>query len=305
MRRRELILAAGAAIPFAARPEASLARSHPARPPAATVTGRDSPAPLQGKALLDAYIRMRGDTSGKLSFGWLDAMRYVVIDGEITPFCQVLAGTIATWRELPGERYEATLIEITHYCDPATGELLDTVKMPGTGRTVKVPPYRFGPTKNRFALSLDETEEFEPSQVAGNATAFAPKGRYRIQRDVTDPRISGDMLLIRSNEYGRSFLNGSGTPSIFYREWIVWEAPAAAVLDRSRSSVPCRLFYSALSGFRPWMQMGDVKGHTAENGRGGHVARLEDMPEQYLRLTRRIHPDVIENPEAVLRGPPK
>jgi hypothetical protein len=60
--------------------------------------------------------------------------------------------------------------------------------------------------------------------------------------------------------------------------------------------------YSAMTSWRPWMNMGDVPGHTFSNGFGGRAWRLDDLPEDYLAFVRRVHPDVLEDPEALLRA---
>ena len=67
--------------------------------------------------------------------------------------------------------------------------------------------------------------------------------------------------------------------------------------------MPHRLAYSALTSWRPWMQMGSVKGHTAENGRGAKMASLDELPADIRRLTEKLHPDVLDNPQRVLDSP--
>ena len=46
--------------------------------------------------------------------------------------------------------------------------------------------------------------------------------------------------------------------------------------------------------------MGDGPGHTVQNGRGGKVERVEDLPPELLRLTRQVHPDLVRDPAGVL-----
>jgi hypothetical protein len=53
------------------------------------------------------------------------------------------------------------------------------------------------------------------------------------------------------------------------------------------------------------MQMGNVPGHTAENGSGAKVMSLAQIPAEILRLTERLHPDVIADPDRLLDGPPR
>lgn len=46
--------------------------------------------------------------------------------------------------------------------------------------------------------------------------------------------------------------------------------------------------------------MGDIPGHTASNGFGARARSVADLPDDFLRYTRELHPDVVEDPEAVL-----
>jgi hypothetical protein len=260
---------------------------------------------LSGTTLLDAFARMRGRTDGKIAFGWLNATRSTVIDGEITPLCGVIAGAMQRFQRIAEDRYEVTVLEIAHYTDLATGELLDTLKMPQTGRTVQVPRYRFGPTKVRFAVALDEWEEFEPVNVAANAAQFAPRSAVHLVRSIGPVWAVGNDVLLRADEYGRVYPDRAKPPTVFYREWMIWRAAAAALARADSPSVPADYSYSALSGFRPWMQMEGVNGHTAENGIGAKAERWADCPAHFLELTRRLHPDVLDNPERVLNGSPR
>ena len=260
---------------------------------------------LSGKALLKTLARMRGRSDGKTVFGWLNATRSTVIDGEIVPLCGVVAGAAQRWARIAEDRYEVTVLEIAHYTDLATGELLDTVKMPQTGRTVQVPRYRFGPTKVRFAVALDEWEEFEPVNVAANASQFAPRSSVHLVRSVGPAWAVGDDVLLRTDEYGRVYPDRAKPPTVFYREWMIWRAAAAALAKADTPSVAANYSYSALSGFRPWMQMEGVNGHTAENGIGAKAERWADCPAHFLELTRRLHPDVLDNPERALNGGPR
>jgi hypothetical protein len=261
-----------------------------------------SPSRLSGKALLETFARMRGRTDGKIVFGWLNATRSTVIDGDIVPLCGVVAGTLQRWERIAEDRYEVTDLEIAHYTDLATGELLDTLKMPQTGRSVQVPHYRFGPTKVRFAVALDEWEEFEPVRSAANAALFAPRSSVHLVRSIGPGWTVGSDLLLRADEYGRVYPDRAKPPTVFYREWMIWRASAAALANAGTPWVAADYSYSALSSWRPWMQMEGITGHTAENGFGSKAQRLSDCPAQFLELTRRLHPDVLDNPERALRG---
>ena len=87
---------------------------------------------------------------------------------------------------------------------------------------------------------------------------------------------------------------------MFYRETTVWSVPKAQVLDRQRQHVASDVNYSAMTSWRPWMEMGDIPGHTISNGFGGRAWRVEDLPADYREFLRRTHPDVLSDPAALL-----
>jgi hypothetical protein len=51
--------------------------------------------------------------------------------------------------------------------------------------------------------------------------------------------------------------------------------------------------------------MGEIKGHTLDSGYGAKAESWADCPAEFLDLTRRRHPDVLDDPERALRMPPK
>ncbi len=298
MDRRELLAGSAAALGLATIGVAADAAPF-ATPRAVDVAGR-----LRGPALLDAFVRMRGRTDGRLVHGWLRSQRSTVIDGDVTPLCGVVAGAVQRFERIADDVYEAIILEVAHYTDPVSGELLDAVTMPGSRRRVPVPAYRFGPVKARFAVALDEWEEFDPPQGGSGATQFVPKSSVHLLRSLEPAVPVGERVALRANEYGRVYPDRSGPKTVYYREWMVWQARAADLARASLASVPADYAYTALTSWRPWMQMGDIKGHTLDSGYGAKAASWSECPAEFLDLTRRRHPDVLDDPERALRMPP-
>ena len=297
--RREWLAGSAAALALA-----TIGTAAATAPPFATPRATEVAARLRGPALLEAFVRMRGRTDGQLVHGWLRSQRSTVIDGDVTPLCGVVAGAVQRFERLSDEVYEATILEVAHYVHPSNGELLDAVTMPGTGRRVPVPAYRFGPVKARFAVALDEWEEFDPPQGGSGATQFVPKSSVHLLRSL-DPAVGvGERVALRANEYGRVYPDRARPKTVYYREWMVWQARAADLARAALASVPADYAYTALTSWRPWMQMGDLKGHTLDSGYGAKAASWSDCPAEFLELTRRRHPDVLDDPERVLRMPP-
>lgn len=258
--------------------------------------------------LVRAVRKMRSSTDGRLRSGWLEAKRFSYIDGEITPLLILLAGTISTSRDNGDGTFDINVVETTYYLDVETGELLDTLEMPGTGKVVKVPLYRSGPAAvtvgAKTAISeLATGEEGVVSEDGQEGTAaFAPKGDVKLERSVGPAVIDGNTVWIQTEEYGRVFPTDPKDARVFYKESAIWQGKLGELVDPTVHAASAKLSYSAASSWRPWMEMGDIKGHTMSSGIGATCDSLQDMPEEWLRLTKIHHPDILENPEGVLRG---
>ncbi len=268
--------------------------------PAFTLANRVGAAmPATPSERLETAIRLRGSTDGRLCAGWLDAVRVTVIDGEIVPFCRMLAGTLSRF-ERHGDVYEATTLEVCYYLHPETGAPLETFQFPGTAESVRVPSYRTGPTKVRYSAALDEWEEHDPAAKNGASADFAPKSSVHLQRSVGMPTLNNGYLYLRTDEYGRVYPDRAAPPTVFYREWMTWRAKAKEVTESRSPTVPADFMYAALSSWRPWMKMGTIKGHTAENGHGAKVRSSEDYPLELRDLVARKDPDVLRDPVRAL-----
>lgn len=251
------------------------------------------------RGLLRALMKMRGSLDSRLVIGWLRARRFAVSRGRIQPLCGFLAAVFSRFRQVSEDLFEAIVLEITHYTDFETGARLDRLAMPFAGHEVEVPAFRFGPTSTRYAVRLDEGEEFEP-QPDTTQGAFSPAASILMTKSIHRERIHAGSLYLRHEEHGRVKPKDSDLPGMFYKESTVWSAPLDEVLDPTLTRVDARVNYSAMTSWRPWMHMGDIPGHTASNGFGARAGSVADLPEDFLRYTRELHPDVVEDPEAVL-----
>lgn len=249
--------------------------------------------------LLRALIKMRGSLDDGLVLGWLRAQRFATSNGRVEPLCGVVAGTLNRFRRVSDELFSVVTLEISHYTDFDTGELLAKLVMPFSNREVAVPAYRFGPEAARFAVQLEEKSDYAPA--AGTTEGeFAPAGSVLMSKSIDRGYVRDGELFLRHEEYGRVYPSAGDLPTMFYKESTIWFAPVREVLDTRTVNVDARVAYSAMTSWRPWMQMGALPGHTISNGFGGKARSMADMPEDWLRFTRQVHPDVVADPEGVL-----
>ena len=168
--------------------------------PANSLHARDASIDIANIEKLDpveTMVRLRSRTDGQLSIAWLDAQREIFIDGDVIPFCRMFACVLTKFQKID-DRWEADTVEITYYCDPQSGELLDTFTMPGASEPVSVPIYRSGPQRVRFSRSLDEWEEHRPATASD--ASFAPPSWVHLVRGVREPIVSQNDLYVRADE---------------------------------------------------------------------------------------------------------
>jgi hypothetical protein len=260
------------------------------------------------EALVRALMKMRASTDGSLRFGWLEADRVAYIDGEVIPMMGLIAGTASRAKDNGDGTFDVTVLEITYYLDVESGELRPTMIMPGTGKEVNVPLYRSGPAVVNVSVSskIDEVHDGSAGVVEGDegggTEAFAPKGDVKLDRSVGPAFVDGEDLWIETTEYGRVRPANPSEQPVFYKESAIWMGKTDELLDPDVHSAQTKLSYSAASSWRPWMEFGDVKGHSMAHGIGGKCSKLEDMPDQWLSLTEKHHPDFFKDPDAALRG---
>lgn len=258
--------------------------------------GLDSP-----EALLAASVRMRGSLDQRLAFIWMRGTRFTLIDGVATPLCGYLGGSITRYRQLAADAYEFLLYEISYYTDLDTGEVLKTLRMPRADKVVDVPLYRTGPGRHVVMMSNEEELEWSSEKTTSEALArqIAPDARVYYRFDLRPAVVFGDAVWVRSDSFTRLVPKDAGQAPIFYKESITYHA-SRRDLAAAGPSVPASLSFAIATAWRPWMQMTGIDGHTITDGIGGKVLAIDAMPADFLRFTARHHPDVLEDPAALL-----
>lgn len=240
---------------------------------------------------LTAIIKMRGSTDERLCIGWVMGTRYAVVNHKATPIHDMLAATFSRYRKLRADAYAATSIEVAFFRDAESGELLKTWTNPFTKKTVEVPQVRMGPA-NFIVTANGLTVDRPVGEAAGMEIV------HRFKPAVTN----GDHVWITEEISVEGSAPGRDAKPFVYNEMSTYHARKSDLDDPETATVPTAVDFHGLVTFRPWMGFGDTRGHTTARGSGGRAASIEDLPEYYLELCRLYHPDVINDPLAVLDG---
>jgi hypothetical protein len=252
--------------------------------------------------LLAASVKMRGTLDEQLAFIWLRGLRYTLVDGTATPICGYLGGSITRYRQLADDAFEFLLYEISYYTDLETGEVLQTLRMPHTGREVEVPLYRTGPGRHVIMMSNEEELDWSAERTTSEELAkqIAPDAKVFYRFDLRPAITQDNRVWIRSDSFTRLVPTDPEQAGMFYKEAITYQASRQDLAAAGATQVDASISFAIATAWRPWMQMSGVDGHTVTDGVGGKALRMEDMPADFLRFTADNHPDVLDNPAALL-----
>ncbi len=235
---------------------------------------------------LTAIAKMRGATDDRLVMGWVVGARYAVVDHQAIPMLGILAATFSRYRRVDENSFNIRSIEVAYFTDLKTEKLIETWDNPVTGKRVEVPQTRMGPSS--IVMTANGLEVDPVGEARG----------MRLDHYFRKPVEQGDEVWITEEIR----VNGQrpGDAPFVYNEMSTYQARREDLNDPQQASVPTRVQFQSLVTFRPWMGFGDTPGHTTARGIGWRAPRIEDLPPYYLELTEKHHPDVLNNPLAVL-----
>lgn len=244
-----------------------------------------------------AYLKLRASTVTQDVYYWFTGTLDLAVAGEpVKPIVRVESLILRRTEKVGDLAWNVIDWEAALYRDLQTGEYLAPdaeILNPHTGRKVRPLHYREGPVRFRFT-------DREP-RIIGSRDVMPNTGKpfaypWRI--------VAGDLYMTKSS-YIRApnWLQPADWPlESSGREIIVaahstLKAPLAEIENPRIASAHTDFFYTATSGWLPWMLMGQTPGHViwAESGR--KLMSLDDAPAEQLAMLRRVHPEWFGRPE--------
>lgn len=268
------------------------------RAAACALAGAPGPASAQAPGgptgRLRDFLLMRGALDDRLVVGTLRGQYYAVVENEIIPLFGVISATFTRWRPLPDGRWLSASFEHAYYTDLASDEVMTDWRNPFNGSLCTVPVWTSQPTARVTDAAL-HTHLWKPFP------GFTVKDRVSSMTEE-----AGEMVIVE--QVASEALLPPPAKPYRYSEVVTLRAPLAALREAGAGvgRVPCANGFTAVSGWRPWLKMGEQPGHLMAQGVGRYGAEIDTLPAAWLTATRRLAPAWFQDParhlETALRG---
>jgi hypothetical protein len=249
-------------------------------------------APGEPRALLHAYRRVRYSAGEGVTFWWMRATKYGLVDTKLTPLFGMEIGNFSRARDAGPDAFSATQLEMVFFTDLATGAHVDSIVNPYTGERIARGDSLVGPATITYTLD------------GPRYPAALPGVRFDIEPATGFFAVEGDDVWLRDDNATTVTPVDAGAPRFRVTDHSTYHCSRAALADESLASVPATVTFGSFSTWIDWMKMGERPGNMVSRASGRKFARLEDMPPRFLGLLRERHPELAKDPAAALDRPP-
>lgn len=240
------------------------------------------------EGLLGALMKLRAALDDRITLEWFQGVVYGVVDSAMLPLFTVNAVAFAHYSLADNGRFRGRRAEVTYHTALNEERVLERFRNPYTGGLVAVPLSR---TPNQDAV-ISHNGLVAPQRV----------GPLRIESEPSlgPGTVNGDRSWVRLDTRTRIFSDGNPSPITTYGESITYAGQTQDILDPHVLSAPSQISYMNVMNWRPWMEMGELAGHTTTVASGEKVESLQGLPTELQTFVREHHADLAEDPRAAL-----
>lgn len=234
-----------------------------------------------------AIIKLQGDTSGATSFNFTHGTVHAIEKDAIAiPLVNYQAARKSEFRDRGAGVFEFRFVGMILYTDPASGDFVEAIDNPLTGKRVRVKHWR----------SSIGRYYYTPTGAKPVAAFEGTAGAAKEGRPYILPWIPiGDELHVTLDERVRYKRPSDGA-------WIIdnaimrYAGPRDALLDVRTTSVECvSSWATAISAF-PWLELPEPGRMLLQSGAGRKVKSLIDLPESFRAFAEKTFPGALTGP---------
>jgi hypothetical protein len=256
------------------------------------------------EGMLNTYIKMSGDTSGKPYGGYYSGHAFAWMPGKmITPLFGFSGFGLGSDHRQPNGSFHHIWHEVGFYTDLRTGDVLESWVNPLNGETCEVMPI------NNRSVNLTFSAQ-EPDPVA-----LAKYGVQILDPNFADPdgpsrpyglpyAIIGDDLSVFADSVGlvpnpldpKIWKKESGGPTISVGEFFMVTGSKRLTLNPDVTNVPVTGSWTRIGPYLPWMLMGQAPGHLFYRSTTKKISGPAELPPRLAAYTQKKFPKFMEFP---------
>jgi hypothetical protein len=243
-----------------------------------------------------AHRKLVYSADGAVTFTWLRAMRYALIDSAFTPLWELHSGIMFRTVDKPDGTYEVHAISAIYYTDIETEKFIETFKNPFTGETVTFLYAR--PEAPKPAVRVTHFGKTGPMGEEG----ASPAGMKRAveHRKIGPAWAVGDQIWLRADSVSRFEPTEPGKRMSQVNDWLTYSGSLSAVMDPAVKNPPATQAFNDINTFPAWFGMGERPGNYVSRGFGAKVFAFDDMPKIWRDIFTAKNPQIAKDPKAAL-----
>jgi hypothetical protein len=232
-----------------------------------------------------AFVKLTGDLSGKSTCGWTRGELFGLLDGEMArPLVRYESARSGRHLLQPDGSYKYVYRGLILYQDYATGEYIDTLLNPYTGKQVEV---------KHFATSIGEYTISEngiiPSRAFKGESAKVHSGPFILPWTVLENRV-----WVTSDERVRYQRPSDGEYRVD-NAILRYGGYLDELEDPSLTFARCESSWQTQLNWFSWLAMGEKKGMIMQGGAGLKLRSAAELPESFKKFGERIFPGSLRN----------
>jgi hypothetical protein len=234
------------------------------RAQAATAAQFD-PKNVDHVAMAHRKLVYSGDNN--VTFTWLRAMRYAMIDSAFTPLWELHSGLMFRTVDKPDGTYEVHAISAIYYTELETEKYIETFNNPFTGKQVTF-LYAL-PTASKPSVRITHFGKTGPM----GEESKPPAGMKRVSenRKIGPAWVVGDSVVLRADSAYRMEPTEPGKRMSQVNDWLTYTGNVSHVMDAAMKNPPATQAFNDINTFPAWFGMEDRPGNYVSRGFGQKV----------------------------------
>jgi len=231
---------------------------------------------------LKRFLKSRANLDDTDSVFWWKGYMYSYIPGQTSQRLFLIEGYNIARVESYEDGYRLITREVTFYCDPVSGNILERWHNPLNGRDVQVIQVWNDPVNQEFRPHGPRGPFVMPTEDLGNGTTC----------------LYFDVLLAYPSPLPRSQYPLNSQSDLYQgAELFQFFVDTALLNDPTTTDIPCSNSWTRFGPWLPWMEMGDHPGNVLYQCRGAKLSNgFVGLPRHIRDYVMQHHPKYAEAP---------